>query len=148
MTLDLATVQAMMEGGLPYVKKLGVKLEDGGANRAVLRLPWDPTNANHVGSLHAWALFTFAETAGGAGILFSFDLGKVRLLAKQATIEYKRLVTGDVTTEVVVPSADVDRVMADVDANGRATYDLRVTLKDDSGEAAAFVSITYHFKKL
>ncbi|MBI3071148.1 MAG: YiiD C-terminal domain-containing protein [Deltaproteobacteria bacterium] len=148
MTLDLATVQSMMEGGLPYVKKLGVKLEEGGGNRAFLRLPWDPTNTNHVGTLHAGALFTFAETAGGAGILFSFDLSKVRLLAKQATIEYKRLVTGDVTSEVVVPPADVARVMAEVDAGGRATYDLRVTLKDDSGEAAALVSITYHFKKL
>ena len=97
----------------------------------------EPSFHNHVGGLHAGAMFTLAETASGALVLACFeDLVQAGTtpLAATATISYTKLAQGAVTATATLgpPAAEVRAELAET---GRTVqFPVEVVLSTDAGE--------------
>jgi len=135
MALDLDTVRATMPTAVPMVGTLGMEYLELSPDHAVVRLPDDARWHNHVGGLHAGAMFTLAETASGAIVLANYGemLGEVTPLAVEATMRYLKVAKGDVTATARMGS-HVDAVLTTLRAGGRPEFPVTVELSTGEGE--------------
>lgn len=146
-TVDLEATRALVEQFIPFVRKVGVRLEEAAPRRVRLSYPPQPENLNHVAMQHAGALFTFGETCGGAAILVSFDLNDVTLVAKGARIDYRKPVYGTIWCDIELGRDTVDRVEAELAAHGKALFPLEMEAKDGSEEVVFRMTVDFHFRK-
>jgi acyl-coenzyme A thioesterase PaaI-like protein len=72
MPIDLADVREGLSNTVPMIATLGITFEDLSYDRAVLVLPDAVEYHNHIGGLHAGAMFTLAESATAAIIFANF----------------------------------------------------------------------------
>lgn len=134
---DFDAIRGLMPEIVPFVKTLGIEYDHLDADRAVCALRDEPTFHNHVGGLHAGAMFTLAETASGALVIGNFEdliQSGVVPLAASATIGYSKLAQGRVTATATLgrPAADVRQELADT---GRTTqFPVEVVLATEAGE--------------
>jgi uncharacterized protein (TIGR00369 family) len=134
---DYDAIRTLMPQLVPFVGTLKIEYEHLDATSAVCVLRDDPAFHNHVGGLHAGAMFTLAETASGAIVMASFEdlvQSGVTPLAATASITYTRLAKGDVTAsaELGRPAEDVRAELAET---GRTTqFPVEVTLSSADGE--------------
>ena len=142
---DYDAIRDLLPAMVPFVKTLGLEYLELDAERAVLRLRDEPTFHNHVGGLHAGAMFTLAESASGAVVIGSFEdlLATVAPLAASATITYVRLATGAVTAEAVLgrPAAEVRAELARMGETVQVP--VQVTLRTDDGRTNAEMTISW-----
>ncbi len=134
---DFDAIRGLMPELVPFVKTLGIEYLELDADRAVLALRDEPTFHNHVGGLHAGAMFTLAETASGALVIGNFeDLIQqgVTPLAASAEISYTRLAQGPVTATATL-GRKADEVRAELDETGKTVqFPVEVVLSTDAGE--------------
>ena len=69
---DFDAIAKGMTQAVPFAGHLGLEITSIAEGEAVVRLPERPELTNHVGSQHAGALFTVAETASGAAFVAAF----------------------------------------------------------------------------
>jgi uncharacterized protein (TIGR00369 family) len=142
---DYAAIRELMPTLVPFVKTLGIDYLELDAERAVLRLRDEPTFHNHVGGLHAGAMFTLAESASGAVVIASFEdlLATVTPLAASATISYVRLAKGPVTAEAVL-GRPADEVRAELARTGETVqFPVQVTMTTEDGRTNAEMTISW-----
>ena len=112
-----------------------------------MRLPERAELGNHVGSQHAGALFTVAETASGAAFVGAFAerMGDVTPLARSAEISYEKIAKGpiDATAKLGVPAAEA---LATLDAEGKVVFPCEVELSDASGQRVATATVHWHVR--
>jgi acyl-coenzyme A thioesterase PaaI-like protein len=70
--MDLDAARRLLETGIRFVQRSGLQVVE--LRRGYVRcvMPFRD-NGNHIGTMYAGALFTLAETPGGALFLSSFD---------------------------------------------------------------------------
>src|SRR5664279_2046977 len=102
-------------------------LESEVAGEATVRLPRRQELTNHVGSQHAGALFTLAETASGAAFVgaFAVRMGEVTPLARSAEIDYLKIASGAITASAKL-GVDAAEALAILDAEGKVEFPCEV----------------------
>src|ERR671912_217265 len=87
-----------MTQAVPFAGHLNLEITEVTAGEATVLLPERPELLNHVGSQHAGALFTAAETASGAAFVGAFAerMGDVTPLARSAEISYEKIAKGPI----------------------------------------------------
>ena len=147
MTIDYAALPQLFRAAVPFAGFLGVEYGDVAPGRAVLRLADDPAKHNHIGTLHAGALFSLAESASGMAMMAAVAdrLAAVTPLAAKAEITYRRVARGDVTASARV-DAPLDEVLATLDAEGTVRFPVVVDLTDDTGGVCAVVVVDWHLR--
>lgn len=148
MNFDPQAVSNLLEGMVPFIKKVGVKVKHMAVREAVCTLPVDPANMNHLGTLHAGAIFTLAETTGGAIMIASFDMAKYRLVIRKAEIVYKKPSSSEISCSIKLSEDEVKRVEAEAEAKGKLDYTVPMALTDPEGTVIAEVTAVYNIKKL
>src|ERR1700751_2950183 len=132
--IDYDAIAQGMSQAVPFAKFLGIEVTKVAPGEAVAVLPERPELQNHVGSQHAGALFTVAETASGAAFVGAFAerMGEVRPLAKSAEISYLKIAKGEVTARarVGVPAAEA---LATRDSEGVVQFPCEIELSDCDG---------------
>ena len=115
---------------IPFVKHLGI-VED--ENRVKMEL--HENIKNHLGTIHASAQFTLAETESGRYLLALFpDLeGKVLPLLRTSSVKYKHPATKDLWATASMESAVKDKFKEQFRKRGRATITVHVALHDSEG---------------
>jgi len=115
---------------VPFVRHAGITLREVGCGVATAVLADAAELRNHVGTLHAGALYTLGETASGAAIAGAIApiLEEVRPLAMVARIEYLRPARGEIIATATIPEPDA--LQAQVVSKGRVTVLARVSLRD------------------
>jgi uncharacterized protein (TIGR00369 family) len=144
---DFDAIAAGMTQAVPFAGYLGVEItsiEEGGS---VVRLPERPELANHVGSQHAGALFTLAETASGAAFVGAFAerMGEVTPLARNAEISYEKIAKGPIEAKArlgVVPA----EALSTLDAEGKVVFPCEIELTDASGRRVATATVHWHVR--
>ena len=133
---------------MPYNAMLGVRIVEMDGGRARAALPARPEVGNHVGTMHAGAQFSLLEAASGAAVSSAFLdlLGKATPLAQGAQLTYKRPVRGDATAEAVVDPAEMERVRSELQAQGRARFDVPVTVTDAQGVVATEAVMRWYIR--
>jgi acyl-coenzyme A thioesterase PaaI-like protein len=141
---DFDAIREGLAQAVPFVRTLGLEYLELSAERAVLRLPDRADLHNHIAGPHAGAMFTLGESATGAVVIGSFAdlLGRYVPLAAGAQIRYRAVAMGPVTAEARLASPAA-AIRADLAANGKARFDVEVTLRDDAGTTTGEMSVTW-----
>lgn len=139
--MDFHDLVAQMPTAVPMVGTLNIEFLELEPQRVVLRLPDQPEYHNHIGGLHAGAMFTLAETATGAIVLGNFGmlLHRATPLAVDATIRYRKVAMGPLYAEALMHDTP-ESILARLDAGERPEFRIEVSLATEdwtvTGEAS------------
>lgn len=144
---DFDAIAAGMNQAVPFVGHLGLEVVSIAEGEAVVRLPERPELTNHVGSQHAGALFTAAETASGAAFVGAFAerMGDVTPLAKSAEIAYEKIAKGPIEATAKL-GIGKDEALATLDADGKVEFPCDVVLTDEAGTQVATATVRWHVR--
>ena len=144
---DFDLIAQGMTQAVPFAGHLGLEITQIVPGEATVRLPERAELTNHVGSQHAGALFTLAETASGAAFVGAFAerLGDVTPLARNAEISYEKIANGPIeaSAKLGVPAADA---LATLDADGKVVFPCEVEMSDADGQRVATATIHWHVR--
>ncbi len=123
-----------MFAAIPYVAhhRIEVVREDQGD--VEVRLPMNREVTNYVGTMHAGALFTAAESAAGAVAYGVVPGGRAFGLLRGAEITYARRAEADVIARARVDEAAAAAARAALEETGRGDVAIEVTITDPDGE--------------
>lgn len=142
--MDASAIAGTLEQ-IPYTLEMGIVIDHAASGDVQMTLPDATANQNMVGIVHAGALYTFGETV--AGIAAGFDtLDKAFPLARSAEIRYLRPARGAIRGLAKVPSNESDRVMRELDRDGRSELRVAVSLEDSGGQTVAEMDVNYSFR--
>ncbi|UGQ46839.1 PaaI family thioesterase [Massilia endophytica] len=138
-------IKQQMMDTLPFVRLLGIRIDSIGAGTAEVSLPDDAKLHNHLGTQHAGALFTLAETASGAAMAGGFAdmIVDLRPVAKESRIQYQKVAKGATRASGRVPG-DLDSLKAQLKAEGKIAFPVEVDVFDAQGTLAAQVQVDWY----
>ena len=147
MDVDFEAIAKGMTVAVPFVGHLGLEVTEMSAGEATVLLADRPELHNHVGSQHAGALFTAAETASGAAFVgaFAARMGDVVPLAKAAEIAYVKVAKGPIEARAEL-GIDAAEALAKLDGDGRVEFPCQVTLTDGDGQTVATANVDWHVR--
>ena len=128
---------------VPFVGHVGLQVTaTTGAQR--VRLPADGRLDNHVGTRHAGALFTAAETASGMAVFALMTRTSLHAvpLVVDASIRYVAPARGAIDARPTSDTTD-DAVVRALAERGRASLGVDVDLLDETGTVVASASFTW-----
>ncbi|TFI56401.1 DUF4442 domain-containing protein [Sphingomonas parva] len=132
-----ALIRNGFAAGVPFAPHARIEVVEVGAGLAIARLEDSPEVHNHIGSVHAGAVFTLGETASAAAMLgvFAEQMPIIRPVTIEATISYLKIARGTLVATARTALA-AEHLQDEFAAQGRATLDLSVDIADDRGIAA------------
>lgn len=144
---DFDAIAQGMTQAVPFAAFLGVEITSVSEGEAVVVLPERSELTNHVGSQHAGALFTVAETASGAAFVGAFAerMGDVTPLARNAEIAYEKIAKGPIEATAKL-GVDPGDALATLDAEGKVVFPCEVEMSDASGQRVATATIHWHVR--
>jgi uncharacterized protein (TIGR00369 family) len=144
---DFDLIAKGMSQAVPFVGYLGVEVTSIGEGEATAVLPERSELLNHVGSQHAGALFTVAETASGAAFVGAFAerMGDLTPLARSAEISYDKIANGPITATARL-GVPAEQALATLDADGKVEFPCEVELTDADGTVVAVASVRWHVR--
>jgi uncharacterized protein (TIGR00369 family) len=144
---DFDAIAAGMTQAIPFAGFLGVRVTSMAEGEAVVLLPEREELKNHVGSQHAGALFSVAETASGAAFVSAFAerMGELTPLARSADIAYEKIARGPIeaTATLGMPK---DEALATLDREGKVEFPCEVGLTDAEGTRVATATVRWHVR--
>jgi uncharacterized protein (TIGR00369 family) len=145
--IDFDAIAKGMTIAVPFIGHLDLEITSISEGEAVVRLPDRPDLHNHVGSQHAGALFTVAETASGAAFVgaFAARMGDVTPLARNAEIAYEKIAKGPIEASAKL-GIDAGEALATLDTDGRVEFPCEVELTDESGTRVATATVSWHVR--
>src|SRR4051794_32811919 len=136
-----------MSQAVPFVGHLNLEIASIGEGEATVVLPERPELLNHVGSQHAGALFTAAETASGAAFVGAFAerMADLTPLARSAEISYEKIANGTITAKarLGIPAA---QALETLDTDGKVEFPCEVELTDVNGAVVAAANVRWHVR--
>jgi uncharacterized protein (TIGR00369 family) len=144
---DFDAIAQGMTQAVPFAGHLGLEITSVAEGEAVVRLPERAELTNHVGSQHAGALFTVAETASGAAFVGAFAerMGEVTPLARSAEVSYKKIAKGPIEASATL-AMPAEEALATLDAEGKVEFPCEVELTDASGLLVATATVHWHVR--
>lgn len=144
-------IRRQIDRSVPFAGVLGVQVDALDGQMAEAHLPADGRLANHVGTVHAGALFSLCESASGAALAGAMagDIARTRMVVRGAEVEYLKPATGKVVARACLAD-DVSSVQALLRQHGRADVgvDVKAVVKGDDGVEAvvARAAFTWHVR--
>ncbi len=144
---DFDAIAQGMTQAVPFAGFLGVEITSLTAGEATALLPERAELKNHVGSQHAGALFTAAETASGAAFVGAFAerMGDVTPLARNAEISYEKIAKGPIEAKATL-GVPADEALATLDAEGKVVFPCQIELTDADGQRVATATVQWHVR--
>jgi uncharacterized protein (TIGR00369 family) len=144
---DFDLIAKGMSQAVPFVGHLNLEITEISEGEATVVMPERPELLNHVGSQHAGALFTAAETASGAAFVGAFAerMGELTPLARSAEISYEKVAKGPIAAKAKlgISAAEAHETL---DADGKVEFPCEVELTDADGNAVATASVRWHVR--
>ncbi len=144
---DFDLIAKGMTQAVPFAGHLDLEITEVAEGEATVVLADRPELKNHVGSQHAGALFTAAETASGAAFVGAFAerMGDVTPLARSAEIAYEKIANGAITATATL-GVDAAEALATLDAEGKVEFPCEVELSDGNGQRVATATVHWHVR--
>lgn len=135
MTPDM--IKATLPQLVPFIRHVGLTIDSVGTGTATASLASRQEVHNHLGTLHAGALYTLGESATGAVVLSLLgDLfPNVFIALKSAQVEHSKARPGD-TLATATLKGDAAAVRAAYDADGKVDFEVEVVFTVDATETA------------
>ena len=145
--MDSTQLREMLNTMVPFAGTLGFQLEEARPGYLRVGMPHRPELANHLGTLHAGATFTLAETTGGAATLITFGELAQRVIVVNGRIAWLKRIDERATAIAEVPPDLVQRVLGEVERDGKSFFELVVKVTNEKGELAAEAAFEYRVKR-
>lgn len=141
-------IRTYLMQALPFVRHVGIELEHVGLGTARATLAHSEQTSNHIGTQHAGAMFTLAETASGGAMASTIAplLMNARPVAAEATINYVKIAKGTLTAHAQT-QGDPVALLADLTEIGKVTFTVDVRIVDETEEDVATLSVLWHVKR-
>jgi uncharacterized protein (TIGR00369 family) len=145
--MDFDAIAKGMTMAVPFAGHLSLEIASISEGEAVVVLPERQELTNHVGSQHAGALFTAAETASGAAFVGAFAerMADVTPLARSAEISYDKIAKGPITATAVLGIGQTEALQK-LDADGKVEFPCEIELTDASGAPVATATVRWHVR--
>ena len=100
---------------------------------------------NHLGTLHAGALFSLAEATSGEFLLRQFHHSELEIIpvVRKGDIKYSRPAESTVYSTADFTENSVDEIYAGLKERGKVLIEVRVELYNDTDERIAVSSIQW-----
>jgi len=129
---------------IPFIENMGIEAQENGS----LYLPFHETLLNHLGTIHASAQFTLAETQSGfyLEIMFPEYGDKVVPLLRSSSVKYKYPASKDIYSVASASKEALEKFESQFLKKGRAVIVINVTVYDSDdiitmeGEFSWFIS--------
>ena len=127
---------------VPFNKHVGLLRSD--RDGCLLRLDAQSYHENHLGTIHAGALFILAEAASGEFLIVASG-GREGIggVIRKTAAKYSRPATGVVDAQVRTGVEKVAQVIEKVEAKGKALIEIEVSLLNEVGEEVAKFQFTW-----
>ncbi|MCP3985878.1 MAG: PaaI family thioesterase [bacterium] len=132
---------------IPYTSELGLTLDGVVDGEVQMTLPDGAANRNLAGTVHAGLLFTFGETLAGVAAGLE-TLERAFPFARRAEILYRRPARGAVYGKARVAPAEIQRVLGELDRDGRSELTVSAELAGSDGKTVALVNVDYAFRPM
>jgi uncharacterized protein (TIGR00369 family) len=144
---DFAAIAQGMTQAVPFAGFLGIEVTSMAEGKATALLPERDELKNHVGSQHAGALFTVAETASGAAFVGAFveRMGEITPLARSAEIAYEKIAKGPIEAAATL-AMPKDEALATLDSEGKVEFPCEVVLTDADATRVATATVRWHVR--
>ena len=144
---DFDAIAKGMTMAIPFAGHLGVTVTSMAEGEAVALLPEREELKNHVGSQHAGALFSVAETASGAAFVAAFAerMGEITPLARSAEIAYEKIAKGPIEATARL-GIGAEEALATLDAEGKVVFPCEIELTDAQGQRVATATVQWHVR--
>jgi len=140
-------IRSGMAEAVPFAKYVGVELLEVGDGSAKAQLVQRRELSNHIGTMHAAALFTLAETASGAAMTGAFIdmIAGLRPVAAEARAAYVKLARGTISCTATT-SEPAEELRRRLRAEQKVVFDVRVDLVNESGQPVATMTIAWNVR--
>jgi uncharacterized protein (TIGR00369 family) len=129
---------------IPLNKLLGIEIVSIGDGVAEARLPFRDDLTNHMGTMHATAIFGLAEAASGCAMSGAFVpiILRIRAVAVTATAKFSKIARGDLIARarVLGESGALQETLA---AAGRVQFDVQVSVLDPAGAEIGELTVAW-----
>lgn len=134
-------IHQMLASLVPFVDTVGLRITEVGPGTATATLASRREVHNHIGTVHAGALYTVGESATGAVVLGLFGdlLPGLFIALKGATVAHTKARPGDLIAEAAVVG-DAGALRELYEAEGKADFDVQVRFTVEDTEVA---TVTY-----
>lgn len=142
---DYDQLRKVLDTMIPFGVHAGVQVTELGPDRAVAELPDEPQMGNHLRTVHAGALFTAADVAGGCAMLGAvatrLDIVESFVL-KDSTVSFRKPAVGRIRAVATIDQRDVQAVLG---ATGQQRFDVdgRALLFDANDVCVGKVQFEY-----
>jgi acyl-coenzyme A thioesterase PaaI-like protein len=137
-----------LAAAVPFNRYLGLEYVAVGSGSAEIRLIDREEHRNHVGTLHAGALFSVAEAASGAAFVAAFAerLAAIVPVVESAEIRFSAPARGTITAHARL-TTPADVLLGELDRDGRTRPPVEVRLVDASGKEVAAMTVLWNVKR-
>lgn len=141
-------IVAGLNAQVPFAAHAGVTIRKAGLEGGEAVLAVERAQTNHIGSVHAGALFTLGEAASGAAMAGAFAdmLAGIRPVAAEANIRYLAIAKGDVAAKARIASSTAE-VRETLEREGKARFAIDVELADGAGKQVAQMKVDWHLSR-
>ncbi|OXM45183.1 PaaI family thioesterase [Amycolatopsis alba] len=147
--IDYDQLRSLVEQAVPFNRFTGVELVELADGRAKARLGLVDDLRNHVGTMHAAALFQVAEFAAASAFVgaFAVHMNKVTFVARKAEIDYSGPARGDVEA-IGKLTGETAEVLREVSERGHTRTGAVGEARDPDGVVVATVRVTFDVRPL
>lgn len=128
--MDLQSLLA----SIPYLKSHNLRVDVAADGSVEARMPYQKALTNHVGILHAAAIYAVAETAAGVAASVVVPGGAAIVLLRGGKVNYKRMAEGDLTASACAGADVAERARADFESDARADAVVEVNVVNSEGQ--------------
>jgi len=131
---------------IPFIKHLDIK----NSSTSNLTIQNSKNLHNHLGSLHAGALYTLAETQSAIFLQSKFpDLkDSIIPLLREGTIKYKKQALSKITAYANTSEEDIEKFFKLFKKKGRGSIKVSVELIDEEDELCAVASFVWFIQSI
>ena len=138
------SLRAQLAAAIPFARHAGVEIVEIADGAATTRLSQVEQLSNHIGSVHAGAIFTLGETASAAAMVGAFAevATMMRPLATAANITYLKLGRGLLTARARTDIAGAE-LRRQLNAHGLVTFEVHIEVRDERDHAIAQMVVAW-----
>jgi acyl-coenzyme A thioesterase PaaI-like protein len=132
---------------IPFCKFLGIHKAAAGEQR--LELDDSPSYLNHVGTVHAGAQLTLAETASGQCLLAALPEfeGRAVALLRRVEAKFKNPMQGAIRSRPATSPAEIRKSAEPLSAKPRAIIPITVEILDAAGAVGLVATFDWFVQK-
>ena len=141
---DFQSLRAQFAEAVPFARHAEVQISEIADGYAVAQLTQSEQLSNHLGSVHAGAIFTLGEAASGAAMIGAFAqmATMIRPVATSANISYLKLGRGIIKAKARTGISGAD-LRHQLSTNGLVTFEINVDVQDARERVIAQVTVSW-----